>query len=295
MPLLLLVFVLSFCPVFQSFADEVESFEIRANACEKILSGESAAGARNRAIDKAIFLGLKNNSALAEDKNLLNDHDLNVMIYRLVDDYVQDLSSKVTKSEEDKICVEISGFINPKSIELVREEFAPNRQYRDFNLSDAAEVVQNLDKELTLKPQNIENLALVYVEPLVYFNGKKSVKHAEFLKQKIKENPYYYLTDKKDLADYVITPKLLKAKVDTLDASHKRIQMVVSLEIVGLQEDVVAVSQNRFLLFSAEEDKNDITARLLKKLLEAASVDAVRKIEFAEQKKLEQNAFGRRL
>ena len=92
MPLLLLSLILCFSPVFNAFADEVESFEIRANACEKLVGDESLAGARNRAIDKAVFLALKTSPQLQEDKNLLNDHDLNVMIYRLVDDYVQDLT-----------------------------------------------------------------------------------------------------------------------------------------------------------------------------------------------------------
>lgn len=287
--------ILCLAPVFKTSADEVDSFEIRANACEKLVGEESLSGARNRAIDKAVFLGLKSSPALAEDKNLLNDHDLNVMIYRLVDDYVQDLTSKVIKSDTDKVCVEISGFISPKSIELVREEFIPNRKYRDFSLDDAAQIVQDLDQDLTLKPQNIENLALVYIAPLIYFNGKTSEKYAAFLKEKIKENPYYFLTEKKDLADYVITPKMLKAKVDSLDSSHKRMQMVVSLEISGLSDSIVTVSQNRFLLYFAQDNQNEITERLLKKLLEAAGNDAVRKIENAEQKKLEQNALGHTL
>lgn len=295
MPLLLLSLILCFSPVFNAFAEEVESFEIRANACEKLIGDESIAGARNRATDKAVFLALKTSPQLQEDKNLLNDHDLNVMIYRLVDDYVQDLTSKVTKSEEDKVCVEISGFINPQSIELVREEFKPNRQYRDYNPDDAIQVAKDLEQNINLKPQNLENLALVYVEPLVYFNGKSSVKHAAFLKDKIKDNPYYFLTEKKDLADYVITPKLLKAKVDSLDSSHKRIQMVVTLEISGLKEDIVVVSQNRFLLYFVQDNQNDITTRLLQKLLEAAGADAVRKIEIAEQQKLEQRAVGHTL
>lgn len=295
MPLLLLSLLLCFTPVFETFADEVESFEVRGNACEKIIGDESLAGARNRAIDKAVFLGLKATPELQEDKKLLNDHDLNVMIYRLVDDYIQDLSSKVTKSDEGKVCVEVSGFINPQSIELVREEFTANRQYRDFNDDDAAQIIQSLNNDLSLKPQNIEDLALVYVEPLVYFNGKKSLKYAEFLKEKIKDNPYYFLTEKKDLADYVITPKLLKAKVDSLDASHKRIQMVITLEITGLEQDIVVVSQNRFLLYFAQENQNEITERLLKKLLEAAGTDATRKIEMAEQQKLEQTTVGHTL
>lgn len=287
--------ILCFIPVFKTSADEVDSFEIRAKACEKFVGQESLSGARNRAIDKAVFLGLKNSPELSEDKKLLNDHDLNVMIYRLVDDHVQDLTSKVIKSDDNKVCVEVSGFINPQSIAAVREEFTPNRQHRNLDTEDTEQIVQNLDQSFTLKPQNIENLALLHIEPLEYFNGKKSAKYATFLKDKLKENPYYFLTEKKDLADYVITPKMLKAKVDSLDSAHKRMQMVVVLEISGMPEGVVTVAQNRFLLYFTQDNQTEITERLLKKLLEAAGNDAVRKIENAEQKKLEQNALGHTL
>ena len=141
----------------------------------------------------------------------------------------------------------------------------------------------------------MENLALVYVKDLQYFNGATSQKYAAHLKEKIDNNPYYYLTGDEELADYVILPKVLKAKVDALDASHKRLQMVVVLDIKGLEDGVVSVTQNRFLLFSEEENEQDIANRLIKKLLEAAGSEAVRKIEINEQAKLEKNTLGRTL
>jgi len=291
----LIFLIVSFSPYLQTFAQETESFEIRANACEKVVAEESLSSARNRAVDKAVFLGLKNAPQLEQDKQRLNDHDLSVMIYRLVDDYVQDLTSKVTKSDKEKVCVEISGYINPQNIQAVRNEFKQSEHEHTLTTDDMVEIAANMQNDLQIKPQSMENLALVYVEPLQYFNGTTSVKYASFLKDKIKNSSYYFLTDKKDLADYVITPKLLKAKPENLDDSHKRIQMVVALEISGLQENITTVSQNRFLLYSAQENQNEIVTRLLKKLLEAAGMETVRKIEFAEQKKLEETTFGRSL
>ena len=225
----------------------------------------------------------------------LDDHDLSVMLYRLVDDYVEDLTSKVTTSDQDKVCVEISGFVNPQNVEVLRDEFRKNARYHEQNSTDVAQIVKDVDAGLTLKPQNMENLALVYIEPFEYFNGKTSLKYTAFLTEKMKDNAYYFLTEKKDLADYIITPKLLKAKPDTLDAEHKRLQMVVAFDITGLQDDITTVVQNRFLLYSAQENQNEIVARLLEKLIEAASAETARKIEVSEQKKLEQQAFGHTL
>ncbi|MBR2300018.1 MAG: hypothetical protein IJ870_05550 [Alphaproteobacteria bacterium] len=285
--------VLSVCFAFSASAQEVESVEVKANACEKMLEGESPSSARIRAVDKAVFLGLKSLPELKEDKKLLNDHDLNVMIYRLVDDFVEDLSSKVSKSDEEKVCVEVSGFINPQNIENVRKEFISKyHEAEQISEEDIAQIISSVDAGLTLKPQNLENVALVYVAPFEYYNGATSEKQTVLLKDKLDNNPYYYLTQDKDLADYVILPKLLKAKVDALDETHKRLQMVVALEISGLEDETLTSSQNRFLLFSAGDNEQEIASKLLKKLINACALDAMRKIEIKEQQKLEQNTFG---
>ncbi|MBO4294163.1 MAG: hypothetical protein J5896_01800 [Alphaproteobacteria bacterium] len=294
MLLALICLILSLSP-YITFAQETESIEIRANACEKMISGESLSGARNRAVDKAVFLGLKNVPDLARDQALFNDHDFTVMIYRLVDDFVEDLTSKVTKSDENKVCVDIVGYINPSNIESVKNEFKKTAKSRQTDGTNINQIVQSVDADLKLKPQNMEDLALVYIEPFVYFNGKTSLKYTAYLTEKLQNNAYYFLTEKKDLADYIITPKLLKAKPETLDADHKRIQMVVAFEISGLQDDVITVLQNRFLLYGANENQNDIVSRLLEKLIDAASLETSNKIERNEQKKLEEKAFGHTL
>ncbi len=293
MRFLICFLILVVSPVFSSNAQEAESLEIRANACEKAIEGESSSSTRIRAIDKAVFLGLKNLSVFDKDKEKMDDYDLNVMIYRILDEYVEDLSSKVTKSNEDKVCVEIQGYVNPSKIDIIREEFKRNIQNNGANNQDVFDIVQNVNEEIKFSPKNVEELALVYVDDLAYYNGAKSKKYANLLKQKIQNNAYYYLTEEKELADYVISPKILKAKVDLLDKDHKRLQMVLVLEVSGITQDVLPVTQNRFLLFSADESEQQIADRLIKKLLEAASLEAVRQIEIKETAKLEENTLGR--
>lgn len=287
---LCLTLILAVWPMSHLLAQEVESVAFQANTCEKALDGESPSSVRIRAVDKAVFLGLKSLKELDADRMRLNDFEFNAMIYRLVDDYVEDLSSKVTSSTEGKICVEVSGYINPNNIALVQNEFQSSASSNDETV---AVVADEVTKALSLKPQNPQNLALVYINDLRYDNGAVSKKYATFLKDKMKDNPYYYLTDEQDLADYIITPKFLKGKVDALDATHKRLQMVIVLDVEGLEDSPQSISQNRFLLFSSEEYEQDIAKRLLKKLLEASAQEAVRQIERKEQKKLEQNALGR--
>ncbi|MBR6408675.1 MAG: hypothetical protein IKS23_00335 [Alphaproteobacteria bacterium] len=293
MRFLICFLILIVSPVFSSKAQEAESLEIRANACEKAIAGESSSSTRIRAVDKAVFLGLKNLSVFDQDKENMDDYDLNVMIYRILDEYVEDLSSKVTKSNEDKVCVQIEGYVNPSKINIVREEFKKNLQGSNNSNEEVFDIVQNVNEEIKVSPKNVEELALVYVDDLVYYNGSKSKKYANILKQKIENNSYYYLTEEKELADYVITPKILKAKVDLLDKDHKRLQVVLVLEVSGITQDILPVTQNRFLLFSAQESEQHIADRLIKKLLEAASSEAVRQIEIKETAKLEQNTLGR--
>ena len=76
-----------------------QSVEIYGNACEKVVQGESKSSTWVRAADKAVFLGVKKIKELDKAKQILNEHDLNVLVYRLVDEYVEDSKSIVTKKK----------------------------------------------------------------------------------------------------------------------------------------------------------------------------------------------------
>lgn len=273
---------------------ETQALSIYGNACEKVIEGESKASTRVRAADKAVFLGVKKLPELARVKSILNEHDVNVLVYRLVDEYIEDLSSSTVSSDAGKVCVEINGYLPPEAIEKVQTEFIKaEKPLKEAAPEVVAEVASEVKREVDIKPVNPESLALVYIGPLEYYNGAKSNKYSKMLQEQFAGNQYFYLTEDAEIADYVITPKVLKAKVDNLDAAHKRLQMVVSLEITGLKSETVNEYQNRFVLFGAEENEQQTAARLLNKLIETAGANVLRKIEHNEQLHQEKQALGR--
>ena len=291
----LLITFFSFISINNALANEGK-VEIYADACEKIIGGESKSSARLRASDKATFWAVKKIQQIDELKSKLSDHDLNVMVYRFVDEYVEDLSVKTTKDESDKICVDVKGFLDLSQLNNIKAEFIKSETGAKQNIDrEIQEIVEEVNQEIKIKPDNPENLALVCVKKLEYFNGSSSAKYANVLKKHIDGNPYFYLTEDEEIADYVITPKVLKAKVDALDASNKRLHMALVLEVTGLETEIVSEYQNRFVLFGAEESEQKIASRLIGKLMEQAGDGLVRKIEHKEQQKIENKALGRNL
>ena len=217
-----------------------------------------------------------------------------MLVYRFVDEYIEDLSVSTTADEENKVCVSVNGKISADNINSVKAEFEKNKKEPQTDeVQEIQKIVEDVNNDLRVKPENPESLALVHVKQLEYFNGSKSVKYANLLKKHLDNNPYFYLTDDAEIADYVITPKVLKVAVDALDAGNNRLHMALVLEIAGIEKEIVSEYQNRFVLFGAEEDKQQIASRLISKLIEQAGDGLIRKIEHKEQQKIENKLLGR--
>ena len=189
---------------------ETQAFSIYGNACEKVIEGESKASTRVRAADKAVFLGVKKLPELARVKSILNEHDVNVLVYRLVDEYIEDLSSSTVSSDAGKVCVEINGYLPPEAIEKVQAEFIKaEKPLKEAAPEVVAEVASEVKREVDIKPVNPESLALVYIGPLEYYNGAKSNKYSKMLQEQFAGNQYFYLTEDAEIADVV--SKVVKA------------------------------------------------------------------------------------
>lgn len=291
-----LIFLLLLLKAVPVWAEQTEqpSFEVSEQACERLIQGESRSSARVRATDKAVFMGVKKAKQLSSVKEILDEHEVNVMVYRLVDEYVEDLTVETIDDEPDRICVKVRGWLNPMHISEVKQEFIKDEA--PVSEPDPEKIVQaaaEAMEEVSLKPEDPENLALVYIKPLEYYNGTKTSKFLPQLKTRFADSAYFYLTEEDELADYVVSPKVLKAKVDNLDNEHKRLQMVVSIEIDNLKDDVADIVQNRFVLFDAEQNEQEVAKRLIGKLLDQGADSALRQIEHAEQLKLEENTLGK--
>lgn len=330
---------------------------IYGTACEKAKGDETKSTARVRVTDKASFLAVSSVLDVLEFRDNLNEHDYNVMVYKLVDESIEDMAVRTTKQNEDGICVEVTGYLNKDNISLAFDDATTkkttdqndnkesitqivgkvNNAYSDQEIEgkykpgiipptddetlEQYKAPETVSKQPVDEPQVIEQVlqqmpeilpqkqvqapqppqpekakgtekvvndkrALVYVAPTEFFNNTQSEKHARILKHVFAKNEYFYVTEQKNLADYIIKSKVLRAKVDPINSSTNRLQMVVSVEVEFVDDKTSSTEhQNRFVLFSSDENEQKTAFNLMKKLFQKAGTSIRNKVEQAERKK----------
>ena len=284
-----------------ALAEELADANVEAlagSACERIKTDETLSSVRLRAIDKATFDAVKNLSEIKELEQYYSEHDLNVLVYSLVDNYIEDLNTKTTQQDDQKICVDISGYVQKDNIVLAQEEFlssAPSDQNSTQNediqpentpdetyseMPSAAQTdIDSLNEEEAETVATNENKKLIYIAPLEFFNNTKSKNLTAPLKNLFSENSSFALTENETRADYNIVAKVLKAKVDALNAQTKRLQMVVSVTATQSGTDKSFTEhQNRFILFEAKDDEQKVAADLMNQLLTKAGKLVMKKV-----------------
>lgn len=127
---------------------------------------------------------------------------------------------------------------------------------------------------------------LIYIAPTEFFNQTTSEKYSEILREMFVKSDYFYITDKKELADFVITPKVLRAKVDPINGETNRLQMVIAVECLNPDtQETETEHQNRFVLFNSSENEQEVAAKLMKQLFEKASDKIITELEIKQRKK----------
>ncbi len=299
--------------------DEDEAvISLFGKACETIKQGEAKSSVRLRATDKASFKSVENIAELSEYRNQMPTHDFNVLIYAIVDNYIEDLSVKTSKQTEQEICVEATGFLHsenilkainenyqkfsetpetithteatyPQALEI-EDEKAIVPTVTDFppapSLPEKVESTEQVfDTPTTVSvPQKSENKLLgngttVFIEKTKFFNGMTTNAYFDDLRQIIQKKQGIRIVEDKNLADYIISPEVLRAKVDAVNSQTNRLQMVVALELFDVKKETsVTEHQNRFILFEGQEDEQNVASNLMKKLFAQAGKIIVNKI-----------------
>lgn len=387
--------------------------KIKGEACEKFVAGQSRSSIRVRVTDKASYNAVSQIANLADVRSNMLEHDFNVIVYNLVDNYVRDLMVRTTSQDDKELCVKVTGAIPVADIDKVVANYSPNTPAPEYDIKEAAgleEEVLTAEDELEPEPQPepqsevlysgseelaqeqnlkqeqqvvseekapaeivyggeedmsadaevysdeigawqtesdisstndvdleieddtseqktnelsasvaavadssvvkptpdealsstptiptptpmIEYTANVYVGPVEFNNNTHSSKPSQVLKDMFADTDGYRLVDNPQAAMYAFYPKVLKAKVDSLNSQTKRIQMVVSLQLQVKDSNVsYSEHQNRFVLFESGEKEQDIAQKLLHKLLRKAGRKLFDKVEQAEEKRKLQNS-----
>lgn len=378
-------------------AQTADMVKIKGEACENFVPGQSKSSIRVRVTDKASYKAVSQVEKLAEIRSDMLEHDFNVIVYNLVDNYVRDLMVRTTSQSDQELCVKVTGAIPAADIESVIANYSPNTPAPEYDIKEAAgieeevlaeapqpktplepdaEVLYNGPEEekagetaeteeikeeapepavsgeepaaavvyngadsdeavpeivyeddalpedgpdeeetdseeiLAELPADSEDIiaeamaglsseqdqqpsaapaerkAYVYVGPVEFNNNTHSTKPSQVLKDMFADTPGYQLVDNPGAAAYALFPKVLKAKVDSLNSQTKRIQMVVSLQL-QVRDSSVSFSehQNRFVLFESGENEQEIAQKLLHKLLRKAGRTLFSRIEQAEEKR----------
>lgn len=305
--------------------NQEEILPLFGEACERVKNQETISSIRMRATDKATFEAVKNLGEVASLQKQYNDHDFNVLIYKIVDNYVEDLGVQTTQQDDQKICVEITGFVTSDNISAALDELKnelseedENQNLQDLSTQDIAsqnfaqeadmqtnhpvvssqQTSSETEQTLSSSSQEVEPMVapklpaakLVYIAPLEFFNNTTSKEYVKILTRVFDNNAYFQLTDDEKTAGYVIYSKVLRAKVDAINSNTNRMQMVVSVEVKNKIDGSSAIEhQNRFILFNSSDDEQKVAAGLMQKLLTKAGKYVLAKVERMAQIEAEKN------
>lgn len=97
-------------------AGEENIISLVGSGCEPVRADESRSSVRLRAADKASFNAVEKISELSEYRDSLSSHDFNVLVYNIIDNYIEDQTVRTVSQNEGRICVEMTGWLNSENI-----------------------------------------------------------------------------------------------------------------------------------------------------------------------------------
>ena len=315
MQLFKIVLILALVLAKNSIAQVEENsgeIDVFAKVCENLSPSESRASARLRATDKASFKAVEEIPELREFRQYLDPHQFNLHIYKLIDNYFEDMAINVLSQDNEKVCVEVSGYIRTSSINEVFSDIT-DIQDNDTTLVVETENVEenvnivippkpeiNISKEIAydysddeiveeyiIEDENItpptptlpkaekNNGVSVFIDRTMFYNDTSTNGFFAHLEQELLKAGKLNIQAKFDNPKYILKTKVLKAKVDNINSETGRLQIVVSVELTDTSNsETTTEHQNRFILFNTSEDAQAKAAELTKNLL----ADGVAKI-----------------
>ena len=121
--------------------------KIKGEACEKFVPGQSKSSIRVRVTDKASYKAVSQIENLADVRSRMLEHDFNVIVYNLVDNYMRDLMVRTTSQNEEELCVKVTGAIPVADIESVVANYSPDTPAPEYDFKEAAGVEEEVITE----------------------------------------------------------------------------------------------------------------------------------------------------
>lgn len=259
---------------------------ISADACDDRLVDDDEHTAENRAVDKAGLSAVKLSGIIQRSHPDLSASAIDIISYRIIDEYMVNVAHAIKYSDGNRVCVKLMADIEMTASDL--EKLV--KEYKDSDspveqMGEAvkvAQVAEQVNKNTTVKPQSLDDKKLLYIRKMIFWNGVETNHYNDLLTGLFSGSDYFYVTDDESLADFVVTPRLVKSQVDEIDSKNHKMSMVVELEVYSPTNNSFAPineRQNHFILFASDKDEQKIADDMLRKLLTKSVKEASRKID----------------
>ncbi len=303
-----LTIAILFCSTSQ--AQQVDNYgeiSIFATTCEKIINGESKSSARVRASDKASFKAVEEIPELSRYRSILDTHNFNLKVYRLVDNYIDDVKINVINQDDKQVCVEVSAYLQPSSIKEVfseedkiidpipelqdevfldieedaiddkigitippKPDITINKQiaYEEASSLSEHNVTANTTKQENISLPQKDNKTSVFIDKTEFYNNTSTNGFFSHIEQELLKKEGVKAIAKLNNPDYILKAKVLKAKIDNINSETGRLQIVVALELTDTASSkTITEHQNRFVLFNTTDNAQDVATDLTKTMI----------------------------
>lgn len=286
---------------FAQIGDSSDEIDVFASVCERMINGESKASARVRAADKASFKAVEEIPELNDYRQKMDTHNFNLKVYRLVDNYLEDVRLTTISQDQQQVCIEVNAYLSQASIAEVFNE--PESLEVETEVADDVNITVPPKPEIVInqeiayedepvavfeeeQPVNQIPETVVFIDKTEFYNGTSTDGFFAYIEQKLKEKDGIKAAASMNNPDYVLKAKVLKAKVDAINSQTGRLQVVVALELTNTEtSEKVTEHQNRFILFNNADDAQKTAADLTKKLLGEGIAKLLPKIKTSERDK----------
>ena len=255
--------------------------KIEADSCDGRLAGDDLQTAENRAIDKASLAAVKTSGLIQGYYENLSDMALNLISYRIIDEYLFDLKHQVTLDDEKQVCVHVEADLEmaPEDLHVLVAEYKASAPTDKVEIAQIAEDVQ---QETQFKPQSLTEKKLLYIKNLRFWNEVETNIYRQLLQEQLVGSDYFYVTDDISIADYVLEPYVEVVHVDKVDEKNHKMQVSLTLTVQNLHNSEftpLTDQQNHFILFAADNDEQQVADTLIRKLLTRSAISMAKKVD----------------
>lgn len=250
-----------------SYADSF-LLPVNSTACTEITKQYTRAEIRYQTYDKASLLAIKSSPYIQDILQKYDDHNYNVIAYRLADKALINVNVKTKQDNHEKICLDLSASIDKRTVDVIIK----NENIKPFAPQNVEKIVENVNQEIQKTLYEVDNtIPLIYINDMEYYNQSKSSQYTSIIAEKISLEPRVLVTENKELADYILQPKLILSKMEKINNENSKYSMSVVIEVQKVNgEIVVSQQQNRYIIIENKQDKQEIAHKLLTKLLDEA-------------------------